>query len=160
MTTLRSEFMKAALREARCGVLANDGGPFGAVVVKDSKIISRAHNSVFKSNDPTAHAEILAIQKASSRLKRFNLSDCAIYTTSEPCPMCLAAIHWARISVVYYGCSRKDAAAIGFDDEFFYRALKGQTANSKRPVRRVQLGRKGCLKVFRAWSEKPDKVLY
>src|SRR4030042_4218292 len=123
---MRSEFMKAALREGRKGVLANEGGPFGAVIVKGSKIVSRAHNSVVKTNDPTAHAEILAIREASSKLRRFSLSDCEIYTSCEPCPMCLAAIHWARIPVLFFGCTRTDAAAIGFDDEFFYRVLRGQ----------------------------------
>ena len=157
---MRSEFMKAALREARTGVLTNEGGPFGAVIVKDSKIVSRAHNSVVKTNDPTAHAEILAIRKASSKLRRFNLSDCDIYTTSEPCPMCLAAIHWARIPVVYFGCTRTDAAKIGFDDESFYRALEGRARRSEKRVRSIQLGRKGCLELFRAWAEKSDKVLY
>jgi len=157
---MKSEFMNAALREARKGVRANDGGPFGAVVVKGSRIVSRAHNSVVKTNDPTAHAEILAIRKASCRLGRFNLSDCEIYTTSEPCPMCLAAIYWARISVVYFGCTRADAAKIGFDDEFFYRALEGRARKSEKRVRSIQLGRKGCLELFRAWAEKPDKVLY
>jgi guanine deaminase len=157
---MRSEFMKAALREARRGILANEGGPFGAVIVKGSKIISRAHNSVVQTNDPTAHAEILAIRKAASKLKRFNLSDCAIYTSCEPCPMCLAAIHWARIPVIYFGCTRADAAQIGFDDEFFYRALQGQTTKAEQRVRSIQVGRKACLKLFRDWSQKPDRILY
>lgn len=152
--------MKAALREARRGVRAADGGPFGAVIVKGSRIVSRAHNSVVGTNDPTAHAEILAIRKASSKLGRFNLSDCLIYTTSEPCPMCLAAIHWARIPVVYFGCTRVDAAKIGFDDDLFYRALGGRARRSEKRVRSIQLGRKGCLELFRDWAAKPDKVLY
>jgi guanine deaminase len=160
MGIAKSEFMRAALREARRGALANEGGPFGAVIVKGGKIVSRAHNSVVKINDPTAHAEVLAIRRASSKLKRFNLSDCTIYTSCEPCPMCLAAIHWARIPVVYFGCTRSDAARIGFDDEFFYRALEGRTSKAEKRVRTVQLGRKECLALFRDWSRKPDKILY
>lgn len=157
---MKSEFMKAAIREARKGIRAREGGPFGAVVVKNGRIVSGAHNSVVKTNDPTAHAEILAIRRAASELRRFNLSDCELYTTSEPCPMCLAAIYWARIPVFYFGCTRTDAAEIGFDDEFFYRALRRQTGKAGKRVRGVRLGRKGCLEVFREWSEKPDKVLY
>lgn len=160
MPTLKSEYMKAALREARRGAQANEGGPFGAVIVRAGKIVARAHNSVVGTNDPTAHAEILVIRKASSKLGRFDLSDCEIYTTCEPCPMCLAAIHWARIPVIYFGCTRADAAQIGFDDEFFYRVLQGRTTKAEKRVRSIQVGRKACLKLFRDWSRKPDRILY
>ena len=107
-----AEFMEEAVREALVGVRAGDGGPFGAVVVQNGKVISRAHNEVLSSNDPTAHAEILAIRKASSVLKRYDLSDCVIYTTCEPCPMCFAAIHWSRIKRIFFGCDRQ-----GFFDD-------------------------------------------
>src|SRR5512136_691190 len=111
------KFMRMAIREAEKGMRRNEGGPFGAVIVKDGKVVARAHNRVIKTNDPTAHAEVVAIRKATAKLKRFDLSDCEIYASCEPCPMCFAAIHWAKMRTLYFGCSRKDAAAIGFDDK-------------------------------------------
>ena len=110
------DFMLLAVREAFKGMRANQGGPFVAVVVKGNKVVARAHNTVLKTNDPTAHAEINAIRKATKKLKRFDLSDCVLYTSCEPCPMCFGAIAWSKIKVVYYGCTRKDADAIGFSD--------------------------------------------
>lgn len=151
-------FMKVAVEEALKGVQQNEGGPFGAVVVKEGKIISKAHNEVIKTNDPTAHAEVQTIRKASKILKKFDLSDCEIYASCEPCPMCLAAIHWARIKKVYYGCTKEDAAKIGFDDKHFYDIIEGRSEDGK--VEKVQLDREGCLKAFEEWESKEDKIPY
>jgi tRNA(Arg) A34 adenosine deaminase TadA len=114
-------FMRRAIELARTGMKAGAGGPFGAVVVKDGEIIGEGHNRVIATNDPTAHGEVVAIREACARLGTFSLAGCEIHTTGEPCPMCLGAIHWARIGRIYYGFSISDAAAIGFDDREFYR---------------------------------------
>jgi guanine deaminase len=114
-------FMRRAIELARIGMNSGAGGPFGAVVVKDGEIIGEGHNRVVATNDPTAHGEIVAIREACGRLGRFSLEGCEVYTTGEPCPMCLGAIHWARIGRIYYGFSISDAATIGFDDREFYR---------------------------------------
>jgi guanine deaminase len=153
-----NKFMNEAVKEARKGVNKGDGGPFGAVIVKNGKVISKAHNQVLKTNDPTAHAEIQAIRKASKKLSRFDLSDCEIYSSSEPCPMCFAAIHWAKMKKLYYGCGRHDAANIDFDDEFIYDVIC-KTA-SKHQVDSKQIDREECLKVFEEWDRKKDKKMY
>lgn len=152
------DFMKLATAEALTGVHKNHGGPFGAVIVRRGKVVAKAHNEVVSSFDPTAHAEIMAIRKASTGLKTFDLSGCELYTTCEPCPMCLAAILWARIGKVYYGCTRGDAGTIGFRDDMFYKTMRVRP----RPagIRLVRVGRRECLKVFRAWVDKPDEVPY
>ncbi|MFW6137326.1 MAG: nucleoside deaminase [Candidatus Aminicenantaceae bacterium] len=155
---MQIEFMDAALKEARLGMDNNEGGPFGAVVVRKGIIIAKAHNQVIKSNDPTAHAEVLAIRKASQKLGRFDLSDCEIYSVSEPCPMCFAAIHWAKIKKICFGCSRKDAAEIGFDDEYIYDVIKGKA--SKPRVETFQIDRDKCLALFKKWDRKTDKTPY
>lgn len=144
-------FMNQAVKEAFSGVEHNHGGPFGAVIVKDGKIISKAHNQVIKNNDPTAHAEMSAIKKASKKLGTFDLSGCEIYTTCMPCPMCLGAIKWANIKTVYYGASSRDADNIGFRDEEFY---------EKETLELKNIDRDECLKPFEAWSAKEDKTLY
>lgn len=144
-------FMHQAVKEAFSGVEHNHGGPFGAVIVKDGKIISKAHNQVIKNNDPTAHAEMSAIKKASKKLGTFDLSGCEIYTTCMPCPMCLGAIKWANIKIVYYGASSRDADNIGFRDEEFY---------EKETLELKNIDRDECLKPFKAWSAKEDKTLY
>jgi len=144
-------FMLQAVNEAFYGVERNHGGPFGAVVVKSGKIIAKAHNQVLKNNDPTAHAEINAIKKASKKLGTFDLSGCEIYTTCMPCPMCLGAIKWANIKTVFYGASSQDADAIGFRDKDFY---------EKEFLEFKQIERAECLKPFEAWSAKEDKILY
>ncbi|MCL2711564.1 MAG: nucleoside deaminase, partial [Planctomycetaceae bacterium] len=113
-------FMQIAVEAARKGMAAGMGGPFGAVVVRDGEVVAVAHNEVLGTNDPTAHAEIVAIRKATATLGRFDLSDCTLYSTCEPCPMCLSAIHWAGIRTLYFGADRHDAAGGGFDDEFIY----------------------------------------
>jgi guanine deaminase len=150
--------MRLAAVEAAVGIKKGDGGPFGALIMRRGKVVARAHNEVIKTNDPTAHAEIVAIRAASARLKTFDLSECEIYTTCEPCPMCLAAILWARIPRVYYGCTRRDAEAIGFRDNLFYDVLGGK--GTSKLVRLRQLGRRDCLKVFAAWAGKKDKISY
>jgi guanine deaminase len=150
--------MKEAVEEALKGVRENHGGPFGAVIVKNGEIISKAHNEVIKNNDPTDHAEMMAIREASKKLERFDLSDCELYTSCEPCPMCFAAIHWAKIKKVYYGCTREDAASIGFDDNYIYDVIKG-VAKEKKVVLE-QMGRDLGLKAFKQWEIKEDKVQY
>lgn len=152
------KFMEQAIKEAFSGMRKDDGGPFGVVIVRNGKVVSKAHNEVIKSNDPTAHAEVLAIRRASDKLKRFDLSDCEIYSSCEPCPMCLSAIHWAKMKKMYYGCTQKDAAKIGFDDKFIYDVIKGTA--KKKQVKTKQVNRKDCLKPFKEWDLKEDKVRY
>lgn len=143
--------MQKAINEAIKGVNQGHGGPFGAVIVKDGKIISTSHNEVLKSNDPTSHAEINAIKKASKKLQTFDLSGCEIYTTCMPCPMCMGAIRWANISTIYYGATSEDADMIGFRDQVFYDELYQNIKN---------IDRTECLQVFRIWSEMPNKTIY
>lgn len=156
--SIMDSFMREALNEAKKGVRRSHGGPFGAVIVKDKKIIAKAHNEVIKNNDPTCHAEIQAIRKAAKKEKTFDLSSCTLYATGEPCPMCFGAIHWAKIKKVYFACDRKDAEKIGFDDKFIYDAIKG-TAKRKK-VMLQQIDRSKCLPLFNEWKEKEDKVQY
>ena len=153
-----NKFMRVAAQEALAGLKIKDGGPFGAVIVRNGKIIAKGHNKVIKTNDPTAHAEIVAIRKATAKLKRFDLSDCEIYSSCEPCPMCFAAIHWAKMKKLYYGCTQQDAANIGFDDKFIYDAIKG-TANRKQVVAK-QIDRQECLKPFKKWQSIENKTRY
>lgn len=151
-------FMRAAIQEAETGMRSNRGGPFGCVIVRQGNIVGRGHNQVTSTHDPTAHAEVTAIRAACRELARFSLDDCELYTSCEPCPMCLAAIYWARIPTVFYGNTRADAAAIGFDDDFIYRQLAlplDQRAVTMQPVLREE-----AQQAFRAWSEKSDKVRY
>jgi len=150
--------MRAAIRLSREKMRRNDGGPFGAVVVRRGKIVGRGWNRVTSTNDPTAHAEIMAIREACRRLKTFRLDDCELYASCEPCPMCLAAIHWARIEKIFYANTRRDAAAIGFDDDSIYREIARPFSRRKIPTR--QLLRDEALKVFAEWKRKPDKVRY
>ena len=148
------DFMEEAARLARRGVQAGDGGPFGAVVVSGDEIVGAAWNRVVGSRDPTAHAEIEAIRAACRKLESFHLAGCELYTTCEPCPMCLAAIHWAHIDAVHYALSRTDAAALGFDDASLYDAMDAP---------RVPLHRVACPaaeEVFRLWRERPDRTPY
>jgi guanine deaminase len=153
-----SDFMLLAKEEASRGVKAGHGGPFGAVIVANGKRVASAHNEVVRTKDPTAHAEILAIRRATRKLGRFDLSDCVLYTSCEPCPMCLFAIHWARIRTVYFGCDRHDAREIGFDDGFLYDLMRGEAGQN--PVTLVQAGREACLEAFEEWRAKRDKVPY
>jgi len=153
-----NEFMKIAIDEALSGMEGNDGGPFGAVIVLNGEIISSAHNEVVKTNDPTAHAEVTAIRKASSLLGRFDLSDCVIYSSCEPCPMCFAAIHWAKIKTLYYGSTRKDAANIDFDDQYIYDVISGVAKELQVEV--LQVDREESLEPFKKWESKIDRVQY
>jgi guanine deaminase len=155
---MNPEFMRAAIEEGRKGMTANEGGPFGAVVVKDGKIIGRGHNQVLLLNDPTAHAEVMAIRDACQRLNDFQLSDCELYTSCEPCPMCLGAIYWARPMSVYYACTRADAAAINFDDDFIYQQVP--LSPEERSIPFAVLLRAEALELFRYWAEKEDKTPY
>jgi guanine deaminase len=153
-----TEFMREAIRLARENVRTGRGGPFGAVVVRSGQIIGQGANQVTASNDPTAHAEILAIREACAAAGTWVLEDCEIYCSCEPCPMCLAAIYWARIARVFYAGQREDAADAGFDDEFIYREL-----NAPMDQRRVlckQMSRSEALAVLQEWKAKPDKVSY
>lgn len=150
--------MLEAIRLSRRGTRQCKGGPFGAVVVRRGKIIGRGSNEVTSTNDPTAHAEILAIRQACRRLKRFHLEDCELYTSCEPCPMCLAAIYWAHIPKVFYASTREDAARSGFDDKFLYHEI-ALPANRRR-LRMRQILRKEARTVMAQWRELPDKRLY
>ena len=155
---LGAEFMRRAIELALEGVRANQGGPFGAVVVKDGAIVGEGFNRVLGSNDPTAHAEVTAIRDACRRLKNFHLDGCELYTSCEPCPMCLAAIYWARIAKVYYGNTRKDAARIQFDDALIYREVAKPISRRMLPMR--QLLRAEAAPAFREWQAKADRVRY
>ena len=151
------EFMREAIRLASESV-RNGGGPFGAVVVKDGEIIAGSSNSVTIDLDPTAHAEVNTIRKACRKLGTFDLSGCTIYTSCEPCPMCLGAIYWAHIDRIYYGNTRKDARAIDFADDFIYDEMDKPL--DERTVSIVPLLRDEALQSFRLWSEKTDKTEY
>jgi len=151
-------FMQVAIDEAIRGVLENEGGPFGCVVVKDGRIIGKGNNRVTSSNDPTAHAEILAIREACRKLNSFQLDGCILYTSCEPCPMCLGAIYWARPDKVYFASDKEDAAGIGFDDAFIYKEL--QLDPGKRSIPFEQLQRESALKAFQEWVNKEDKIEY
>lgn len=158
LTREQAAFMKQAAEESMIGMTAGDGGPFGAVIVKDGKVIASGHNMVIKTNDPTAHAEVTVIREASKLLKRFDLSDCEIYSSCEPCPMCLGAIHWAKMKKLYFGCSRKDAEDIGFDDKFIYDVIQGIA--TKEQVETVQVERDVCMPAFEKWKELENKTQY
>lgn len=150
-----NKYMQEALKEALKGIKNKDGGPFGCVIVNKGKIVSKTHNTVISSNDPTNHAEINAIRKACKKLNTFNLKDCELYTTCEPCPMCFSAIHWARIKKVYFACNRKDATKIGFDDSILYDILKGKI--KEKQFIQKEIDRKECLIVFKEWKNKKGK---
>lgn len=151
-------FMQQAIKLAEKGMQKGCGGPFGAVVVKDGKIIGEAYNSVLLHNDPTAHAEILAIREACKKQGNFELKDCTIYTSCEPCPMCLGAIYWARLKKVVYAARKEDAAQISFDDDNFYGEMAKDMKNRK--IDFEELMRQEALPLFRIWREKPDKTNY
>jgi tRNA(Arg) A34 adenosine deaminase TadA len=155
---MHEEFMRAAIELSRKKMRANCGGPFGAVVVRQGKIIARGWNRVTSTNDPTAHAEVTAIRAACRKLRTFRLAGCELYTSCEPCPMCLSAIYWARFSRVYYANTRRDAAEIQFDDELIYHEVAQPVAARKIPMR--QLLRDEALTVFAEWQAKPDKIQY
>lgn len=153
----KADFMKLATDLAVENV-ANGGGPFGAVIVRDGEIIATGVNRVTPNNDPTAHAEVSAIRAACQTLGTFQLDGCEIYSSCEPCPMCLGAIYWAHISHLYYGCNQRDADAIGFSDEFIYKELA--LDESERQLRTEQLLHEDARRAFEAWKQKDDKVEY
>ena len=157
ITEKDKEYMREAIRLADESV-KNGGGPFGAVIVKDEEIVAGSANSVTRDNDPTAHAEVNTIRQACRKLGTFDLSDCVIYTSCEPCPMCLGAIYWAHIKCIYYGNTKKDAADINFADDFIYKELEQR--KEERFVPLVSLLRNEALKTFRAWQKKQDKIEY
>ncbi len=143
-----NKYMRMAIAEARKGIKAGHGGPFGAVIVKDGVVVGKGHNQVLKNNDPTCHGEMQAIRKACKNLKTHDLSGCEIYTTGDPCPMCMAAILWANIEKVYYGCNIFDTEEIGFRDAVFYKMQEPE--ERKKLV--VELDRKACLKLYGEYS--------
>jgi len=151
-------FMARAIQLSLDNVLSAHGGPFGAVIVKGGSIVAEGVNRVTATNDPTAHAEMIAIREACAKLGVFELNDCEIYTSCEPCPMCLGAIYWARIARVYFGNLATDAAKIGFDDSFIYREFA--QARDERSIPMVPMMREQALTAFRAWQDKPNKIPY
>jgi len=155
---MNGKFMREAIRLSIQMMRRGKGGPFGAVVVRHGKVVGRGSNQVTSHNDPTAHAEILAIREACKRLKTFQLDDCDLYTSCEPCPMCLAAIYWARLANVFYANTRQDAARIDFDDDFIYREVARPIG--KRTLKMKQLLHDEALAAFAEWQQKTDKILY
>ena len=151
-------FIAEAIRLAVDGVNAGDGGPFGAVVVRDGKIVGRGHNCVTSRNDPTAHAEITAIRDACEQLGTFHLTGCDLYASCEPCPMCLAAAYWSRVDRLFYAACRDDAAAAGFDDETIYAELGLPIAERSLPMLRIHSDE--VARPFEVWRGKADKKLY
>lgn len=155
---VRSIFMREAIRISLETMRKNLGGPFGAVVVRRGKIVGRGWNQVTSSNDPTAHAEIMALREACRRLETFQLEGCELYSSCEPCPMCLSASYWARVDRVFFANTREDAAGIGFDDEKIYREVGLPVAKRRLPMK--QLLRGEALAAFKVWEAKRDKVRY
>jgi len=155
---MNKNFMREAIRISIQKMRANHGGPFGAVVVRKGEIVGRGWNRVTSTNDPTAHAEITAIRDACKQLGKFQLDNCELYTSCEPCPMCLAAIYWARLKRVFYGNTRKDVAKIQFDDDWIYREVAKPISKRKIPMR--QLLRGEALRAFAEWAKKADRILY
>lgn len=149
------KYMRMAIAEARSGIAKGHGGPFGAVIVKDGKVISKGHNCVVKNNDPTHHGEIDAIRKAGKKLQSFDLSGCDIYTTGYPCPMCMCAILWANIENVYYGCNTADTEIIGFRDKEFEESIPFRKADMCRELMRDE-----CLELYRDYSKIYTKIMY
>ena len=155
---MNKQFMIRAIELSRINMHAGIGGPFGAVVVKDGKILGEGWNKVTSTNDPTAHAEVVAIRSACEATKNFNLDGAEIYTSCEPCPMCLSAIYWARIGKIYYGNTRKDAAEIEFDDDFLYQEIPKEIEQRKVPM--IQCAHQEAIEVFKEWQAKADKTHY
>lgn len=155
----KQEFMALAAQEADSNLQTNEGGPFGAVVIKDGEIIGRGHNRVLINHDPTCHAEIEAIRDACRNLNTHDLIGCTLYTSCYPCPMCLSAIIWANIKKVYYGNTAKDAADIGFRDDFIYKFIENNCKDGK-VLELTQNDRDITIKTFNAFSQKQDKTIY
>ena len=158
MTDEQNKFMLEAIRLSEQGMNLNEGGPFGCVIVWGNEIIGRGNNKVTSTNDPTAHAEVTAIRDACRKLSTFQLDDCELFTSCEPCPMCLGAIYWAKLKKIYYACSRTDAATIGFSDDLIYQEIPKDLHLRLIPIEQVM--RAEALKVFNNWLQKPDKITY
>ncbi|HSV11687.1 MAG TPA: nucleoside deaminase [Hanamia sp.] len=156
--TREEKFMNEAVLLSENSINNNDGGPFGCVIVKDGKVIGRGNNKVTSTNDPTAHAEIVAIREACKALGTFQLEGCEIYTSCEPCPMCLGAIYWARPEVIYFANTRNDAAEIGFDDSMIYDEINAKMEERKIPL--INLQSENAKEVFNKWNKKKDKTTY
>ena len=154
---MKNKFMQRAI-ELSIESINSGGGPFGSVIVKDEKIISEGMNRVTVDNDPTSHGEIVAIRNACKKLNTFNLSDCSLYSSCEPCPMCMSAIYWSRIGNVYYANTRDDAKKINFDDSLIYSEIPKKNEDKKIPIK--QMMRNEALKAFDIWDKKTDKVEY
>jgi tRNA(Arg) A34 adenosine deaminase TadA len=152
------EFMMRAIELSKNGLESGQGGPFGCVIVKDGKIIGEGNNQVTSTNDPTAHAEMVAIRNACKNINSFQLEGCEIYTSCEPCPMCIGAIYWARPDKIYFANNRSDAADIGFDDAFIYDEIGENLENRK--IKMESLGRIEALEIFKQWKLKTDKIEY
>ncbi|MBA4155013.1 nucleoside deaminase [Flavobacterium sp.] len=153
-----NHFMKEAIELSRTSMNTNEGGPFGAIIVKNNQVVGRGNNKVTSSNDPTAHAEVVAIRDACKNLGTFQLDGCVMYTSCEPCPMCLGAIYWARPEKVYFANTREDAANIGFDDDFIYNEIN--IPIEKRHITFEQIQQENALEVFQEWKLKTDKIDY
>ena len=158
MGPMRNSWMRRAIELAVENVRAAKGGPFGAVIVREGRILAEGTNLVTSNNDPTAHAEIVAIRAACRALGRFHLTGCEIYTSCEPCPMCLSAIYWARLEKIYYANTRFDAANIQFDDEFLYQEIPKDLTSRKISMQQIRHAE--ALQVFEIWNKKVDKVRY
>lgn len=156
--TREEKFMQEAIALSQKSIDQNDGGPFGCVIVKDDVIIGRGHNMVTSTNDPTAHAEVVAIRDACKTLHNFQLDGCEVYTSCEPCPMCLGAIYWARPKIIYYANSREDAATFGFDDSMIYDEMAADKDKRKIPIKSI--AREDALKIFINWKNKEEKTSY
>ncbi|WP_110954617.1 nucleoside deaminase [Anaerosinus massiliensis] len=153
------DFMKIAALESQHNLAENNGGPFGAVIVKNGTIVSKGHNEVLKNNDPTCHAEVQAIRQACQNLKTYDLTDCVLYTSCYPCPMCLSAAIWANIKTIYYGNTAKDAADIGFRDDFIYHFIEHKCSN-ENVLKLLPLGRSFTIQTFEKFKQKIDKTIY
>lgn len=157
-----NKYMNIAKELSEKNLKTNEGGPFGACIVKDGQIIGKGSNSVIKNNDPTAHAEILAIREACKNINSYDLSDCELYTTCYPCPMCLSATIWANIKKVYYGNSKEDAENIGFRDDYIYNYIKNLTENNNDSniLELKCIDREETIKAFKSFQEKKDRIVY
>lgn len=156
--TREEKFMQEAIALSQKAIDTNEGGPFGCVIVRGEEIVGRGNNKVTSSNDPTAHAEVVAIRDACKQLGTFQLEDCEIFTSCEPCPMCLGAIYWARPKAVYFANTREDAADAGFDDSMIYDEIKMENCDRRIPLK--QAGRAAAIKVFEDWKNKAGKTEY
>lgn len=153
-----NKFMKVAINEAKSGIKNGHGGPFGAVIIKNGKIVGKGHNKVVVNNDPTCHGEVDAIRDACKNLNSFDLSGCEIFSTSEPCPMCLSAILWSNLEKVYYGCTIADNDFIGFRDKDFYKLLKISTKNLSNKIQQIDY--EECMKLFEKYNKIKNKTKY